>query len=74
MYHGTGLGMSIVKSLIDKMGGSIEVSSREGEGSEFVITLPFEMADAVPEAQEQAEPEKRRMYAGFTCCWRRTTS
>lgn len=65
MYHGTGLGMSIVKSLIDKMGGSIEVSSREGEGSEFVITLPFEMADAVPEAQEQAEPEKKADIRGL---------
>ena len=65
MYHGTGLGMSIVKSLIDKMGGSIEVSSREGEGSEFVITLPFEMADAVPEAQEQAEPEKKADVRGL---------
>ena len=65
MYHGTGLGMSIVKSLIDKMGGSIEVSSREGEGSEFVITLPFEMADAVPEALEQAEPEKKADVRGL---------
>ena len=65
VYHGTGLGMSIVKSLIDKMGGSIEVSSREGEGSEFVITLPFEMADAVPEAQEQAEPEKKADVRGL---------
>ncbi|MFR5794709.1 MAG: ATP-binding protein [Christensenellales bacterium] len=65
MYHGTGLGMSIVKSLIDKMGGSIEVSSREGEGSEFVITLPFEMADAVPEAQEQAELEKKADVRGL---------
>ncbi len=42
------LGMAIVKSLIDKMGGSIEVSSREGEGSEFVITLPFEIAEELP--------------------------
>ncbi len=41
--------MAIVKSLIDKMGGSIEVSSREGEGSEFVITLPFEIAEELPE-------------------------
>ena len=48
IYHGTGLGMAIVKSLIDKMGGSIEVSSREGEGSEFVITLPFEIAEELP--------------------------
>ena len=49
VYHGTGLGMAIVKSLIDKMGGSIEVSSREGEGSEFVITLPFEIAEELLE-------------------------
>lgn len=56
VYQGTGLGMSIVKSLIDKMGGVIEVSSRLGEGSEFVITLPFEIAGEMPEPQptEQA--------------------
>ena len=52
--EGTGLGMAIVKSLIDKMGGSIEVSSREGEGSEFVITLPFEIAEELPEPQQAA--------------------
>ena len=54
VYHGTGLGMAIVKSLIDKMGGNIEVSSREGEGSEFVITLPFEIAEELPEPQQAA--------------------
>ena len=54
VYHGTGLGMAIVKSLIDKMGCSIEVSSREGEGSEFVITLPFEIAEELPEPQQAA--------------------
>ena len=37
--------MAIVKSLIDKMNGTIEVSSREGVGSIFVITLPFELAE-----------------------------
>ena len=46
--------MAIVKSLIDKMGGSIEVSSREGEGSKFVITLPFEIAEELPEPQQTA--------------------
>lgn len=44
VYQGTGLGMSIVKGLIDKMGGSISVSSQEGIGSTFVITIPFEIA------------------------------
>ena len=53
VYNGTGLGMSIVKNLIDAMGGSISVTSEEGVGSEFVITLPFEIADVLPESREE---------------------
>lgn len=44
VYHGTGLGMAIVKSLVDKMGGTIEVSSVVDQGSVFRVTLPFEIA------------------------------
>ena len=40
-YKGTGLGMSIVKALVDKMGGTIEVESEKGKGSAFTFTLPF---------------------------------
>lgn len=43
-YQGTGLGMAIVKGLLDKMGGTIQVSSRQGVGSTFEITIPFEIA------------------------------
>lgn len=43
-YQGTGLGMAIVKSLIDQMGGSIAISSEVGVGSTFVIEIPFEIA------------------------------
>jgi len=53
VYQGTGLGMSIVKSLVDKMGGTIEVSSQVGVGSTFVITIPFEIA---PAPEEKAAP------------------
>ena len=54
VYHGTGLGMSIVKSLIDKMGGSIEINSEEGVGSIFTITLPFKIAEeTAPEPDEK---------------------
>ena len=33
--------MAIVKSLVDKMNGTISVTSKEGEGSTFVIRIPF---------------------------------
>lgn len=39
--EGTGLGMSIVKSLIDRMGGQIQVDSKEGIGSRFQIQVPL---------------------------------
>lgn len=42
-YKGTGLGMSIVKSLVENMNGTIEVKSELGVGSEFIITLPFKI-------------------------------
>ena len=44
-YKGTGLGMSIVKGLIDKMNGTISVRSTLGEGSEFTFRLTFCLAE-----------------------------
>lgn len=38
---GTGLGLAIVKSIIDLHGGKIEVKSKLGEGTEFIISLPI---------------------------------
>lgn len=37
--QGTGLGMAITKSLVDLMGGTIQVQSKSGEGSEFIVEL-----------------------------------
>ncbi|MDE6816602.1 MAG: response regulator, partial [Lachnospiraceae bacterium] len=42
--EGTGLGMSIVKNLIDRMGGEIQVESEEGAGSCFRVTLPADVS------------------------------
>ena len=60
VYNGTGLGMSIVKSLIDLMNGTIKITSKEGVGSVFVLTIPFEIADRIPKIQ----PEKQKDEVG----------
>jgi len=57
---GTGLGLPIVKSLVDLMGGTIEVSSEVAVGTKTIIILPFlvseeECKDAVQEQQESTK-------------------
>ena len=46
-YMGTGLGMAIVKNLLDRMDGTIDIKSEEGVGTSIVVTLPFEIARSV---------------------------
>lgn len=41
--NGTGLGTTLSKTLVEKMGGSIEVESRAGEGTTFTVTIPFQV-------------------------------
>ena len=55
VYQGTGLGMTIVKGLLDKMSGTIQVTSQEHIGSTFVITIPFEIAPEPQSAEIPAE-------------------
>jgi len=43
VYGGTGLGMSITKSLVEKMGGTISFESEQGVGTTFYIELPFQI-------------------------------
>ncbi len=41
MYEGSGLGLSIVKGIVNLLGGDISVSSTKGKGSKFNITMPI---------------------------------
>lgn len=43
--EGTGLGMAITKHLVNMLGGTIHVNSKEGEGSEFVVCLTMKIND-----------------------------
>ena len=45
-YNGVGLGMSIVKKLVDQMKGTVEIDSRVGKGSVVRITLPLPVDEA----------------------------
>jgi signal transduction histidine kinase len=51
-FRGAGLGLSLVQDLLRKLGGTIEVQSREGEGSRFTVTIPVEYR--IPDAARQA--------------------
>lgn len=63
-YQGTGLGMTIVKELVDLMGGSISVTSELGVGSTFVVTIPFEIAPS----PEQMPDEKTAPEVSIAGC------
>ena len=53
--EGTGIGLTIVKSLVDGMGGRIDVASSPGRGTVFAVTLPAAATDE-PSEGEPTEP------------------
>ena len=63
-YGGSGLGMSIAKSLVDKMGGKIRFDSKQDVGTTFYITIPFKICQA-PILTEMEEEEKSISLQGM---------
>ena len=56
---GTGLGLPIVKSLVDRMGGTIEVESEEGQGTRLILkfSFPVSLENQVREKEKQNIPD-----------------
>lgn len=64
-YNGVGLGMSIVKELVDQMKGSIEIDSQVGKGSVFRIILPMQIDEAWSPQSADEEQNLRGNIAGM---------
>ena len=67
--QGTGLGMVIVHNIINLMQGTIELKTKPGQGSEFIITLPLKAAPSdskEPEGAKADDDVLRRDYKGTT--------
>ena len=58
--EGTGLGMAITKNIVDMMGGTIQVSSEKGKGTEFIINLDLKLQENDNASQGIAELEGLR--------------
>ena len=56
-YSGAGLGLSIVKDIVDRMNGTIKLESKENVGTTFTVTIPLEI-DHNAEKEQQKKVEK----------------
>ena len=63
-YGGTGLGMSIAKSLAEKMGGTLSFESKQGVGTTFRITLPLKIDNEAEQSALQPAPEENVDISG----------
>jgi signal transduction histidine kinase len=58
--EGSGIGLSLVKSLVDMHEGGISLTSEEGQGSEFIIELPKKILDSKPSVLENGFMDEKQ--------------
>jgi PAS domain S-box-containing protein len=64
-YEGTGLGLSITKKLIELQGGTIQVKSRENEGSNFIVELSFRKYNKQVSAIQNDDGKSSKEFLGL---------
>ena len=64
-FAGTGLGMSITKKLVEKMGGTITFESKKGIGTTFVIRIPFKIDMDSDKGKEQTDVSDEKSIKGL---------
>ena len=65
-FGGTGLGLSIVKRLVELMGGSISVSSQLNVGTQFVVSIPFELKQVEQQTKQKVVESHDIVLSNFT--------
>lgn len=59
--QGTGLGMPISKSIIDMMGGSIDVYTEQGKGTEFIVRIPLQLQSEHRQERKRKIPDRQQI-------------
>ncbi|SCE64091.1 SpoIIE family protein phosphatase [Micromonospora mirobrigensis] len=74
-HEGTGIGLALVRELVEMHGGRVEAHSRIERGSTFTVTVPFGTGHLPPERVAAdtevslAEPEQARLWVAETALW-----
>ena len=56
-YQGVGIGLALVKELVEIQGGKVTIQSQEGKGTTFTVTLPYQKAEPALKIDPEATPQ-----------------